>query len=401
MSSQQFDQLQQQAGWGGQTDVVVVGSGPCGLFLARLLQQLVVPAVQITILERSSDANSNGSPLSASCATRLVSRNVSETATNSWFMTMQSAGCIEEEDDASLSSTRERPRGWSRLSGQWKHYRSPIRENLFAAMRAQTAGRVTLLNGKAVDSLNIGSTGLVMQVNTQLGQESIPCPSTIVLAVPVHEALRITELLPLPPEVRLVLQRRCDECEQRFCRTIRVGRATLLGRCLFEKFQAGKLRELDVSATAAAVPVPGVFLLALADDLNGREPDETCESLHVDVHVHSDSSDALGIDKLASWLALWLSLDERECHSISPSSAILAFLQSRPSAAPLSPLREQGCIVLPICRDESSTPSLGQSVVVLCGDWAVAESGGTVSGALLSAHKAALLIASIAGRCAS
>lgn len=401
MSRRQSDQVQQQASGGRQTDVVVVGSGPCGLFLSRLLQQLV-PAAQITILERSSDSNSNGSPLSASCATRLISRNVSETATNSWFMTLQSAGCIEEEDDASLSNTRERPQGWSRLSGQWKHYRSPIRESLFAAMRAQTAGGVTLLNGKAVDSLKIGSTGLVMQVNTQLGQESIPCPSIIVLAVPVHEALRITELLPLPPEVRLVLQRRCDECEQRFCRTIRVGRATLLGRCLYEKFQAGKLRELDVSV-AAAVPVPSVFLLALADDLNGRESDETCESLHVNVHVHADSSDALGIDKLTSWLALWLSLDERECHSISPSSAILAFLQARPNAAPLSPLREQGCIVLPICRDESeksSTPSLGQSVI-LCGDWAVAESGGTVSGALLSAHKAALLIASIAGRCAS
>ena len=403
MTDRQIGQIQLQANV-GHTGVLIVGSGPCGLVLAKLLQQQL-PAAQITLLERSNDEISNGSPLSASCATRLVSQNVSETATNMWFRTMESLGCIVEEADTNLSSTRERPRGWSRLSGQWKHYRSPIRGNLFAAMRAQ-AGGVTVLNGKAVDSLTVGSgsTGLVMQVNTQLGQERIPCPNIIVLAVPVHETLRITEALPLPRDVRLVLQRRGDECEKRYCRTIRVDRATLLGRCLFEKFQAGKLRELDVSGTDAVgvlvLGQAGVFLLALADDLDGSDV-----SLHVHIHVHSNSSDALEIDKLASWLTLWLSLDERECHSISPSSDILAFLQARPSAAPLSPLREQSCIVVPICRDESLSSSLGQSavqsVVVLCGDWAVAESGGTVSGALLSAHKAALLIASIAGRCAS
>jgi len=59
------------------------------------------------------------------------------------------------------------------------------------------------------------------------------------------------------------------------------------------------------------------------------------------------------------------------------------FLQSRLSFSPLSPLREQGCLVL-----SPSAPLL-----VLAGDWAAAGSSGTVSGAIVSAYKAASLVA--------
>jgi hypothetical protein len=72
----------------------------------------------------------------------VISHNVSESAISGWFEMMeQRLGCIErvEEEEASLSHSNERPRGWSRSKGQWMHYRCSQREKLIAAMQLAAA----------------------------------------------------------------------------------------------------------------------------------------------------------------------------------------------------------------------------------------------------------------------
>lgn len=169
-------------------------------------------------------------------------------------------------------------------------------------------------------------------------------------------------------------------------------------------FQGG-LRELDVSSVAGEVT-----LLALGSDddndsaaADGGDTAGSTRSTMLQVHVHARSRAALGCDALAQWLSAWLSLgtataDIAAAATITAEMAAVAicgdekamrvhlvhaYPQARPGIAPLSPLREKGCVVVPL-------PS---ALVVLCGDWAVGESAGTVSGALLSAYRAAREVA--------
>jgi len=177
----------------------------------------------------------------------------------------------------------------------------------------------------------------------------------------------------------------------RYCTTIRVASASSVGQALSAKFQG--TRELNVSNVQGGVGV-GVTLLSL--DINS----ETEEMI---VHVHSRSSSSICRPELTMWLTAWLcdTLDENDV--AIATSPVHAFPQARPSIAPLSPLRERGCIVVPIGQPAAGTSITGTetttdcctntSLLVICGDWAVAENAGTVSGALLSAYKGAREVA--------
>ena len=446
------------------TDVTIVGGGPCGLGVAMYLRQLL-PDVRVTILDRgTADGGDSGdgdigcgSPLASTSATQLLSQNVSETACGAFFRTMESAGIITEESDEHLSSTTgERPRGWSRSSGQWRHYLCPDRAALFDAMRRQSAcPNVCICRGEAA-SVSVSGDGIALRVayavgsqpdgqssrgrdekggsicktegqrgqegqEGQQGQEGqeqsealLRC-SILVLAVPAHEALRLAAALPLPEAAQRVLESRSSSslAETRHCTTIFVARASLVGSRLLAHFPGG-LRELDVSSVAGEIT-----LLALGahrddgggvdvggvDDVGdvGGDGVDLDDARSMQLHVHARSSDALGRAALTAWLAAWLSLDAADSAvSFAPATAaatpaatvpgvalrghegrIRGYPQARPSVAPLSPLREKGCIVVP----------LSPALVVISGDWAVGESAGTVSGALLSAVRAAKEVA--------
>jgi len=389
--------------------VTIVGGGPCGLGVAMYLQQFF-PTARATILEKCI-AGESASPLAVRCAAQAVSQNVSESACSGWFRAMESAGRISEESDERLSQTEERPHGWSRLSGQWRHYRCPDRAALFAAMRESAIKEQGVhLCCHEVNSVSLCGDSLSLAVEMVRSQEAsesshhriiVAASSVLVLAVPAHEALRITSKLPLPCAVIEVLRRiALDQAKSitRYCTSIRVASALSVGQALAAKFQ-GK-RELNVSN----VPQGGVTLLLLSLDSDLYVNDGLDEII---VHVHAHSSDALGRKELTTWLTSWLfaTLDENHIAKVDADVVIAtshAFTQSRSSIAPLSPMRERGCILVPMGQPSASMSDTGGTttdcttsppLLVLCGDWAVEESAGTVSGALLSAYKGAREIA--------
>jgi hypothetical protein len=233
------------------------------------------------------------------------------------------------------------------------------------------------------------------------------------LAVPAHEALRLAVALPLPEAAQRVLESRSSSslAETRHCTTISVVRASLMGSRLLAHFP-GRLRELDVSSVAGEITL--LALDAHRDDGGGvdvgdvgdvgGDSSDRDDARIMQMHVHARSPDALDYAALTAWLAAWLSLDAADSAvSFAPATAaataaatvpgvalrvhegrrIRGYPQARPRVAPLTPLREKGCIVVP----------LPPALVVICGDWAVGESAGTVSGALLSAVKAAKEVA--------
>ena len=368
--------------------VTIVGGGPCGLGVAMYLQQFC-PTARVTILEKCA-AGESASPLAVRCATQLVSQNVSESASSGWFHAMESAGRISEESDEQLSQTEERPHGWSRLTGQWRHYRCPDRAAFFAAMRESAITEEGVhLYCHEVDSVSLCGDRLAVEMVTSVDQSvsgKVLLCSVLVLAVPAHEALRITSTLPLPFTEQEVLRRIAQTSAQdntRFCTTVRLISASPVGQALAAKFQG--TRELNVSNVHG-----GITLLSL--DVNS-DLDEMI------VHVHARTSGALCRKEFTLWVTTWLSdtFDENDVAIATPR----AFPQARPSIAPLNPLRERGCILVPIGQPAASRSGTGNMtdccrgppLLVLCGDWALAESAGTVSGALLSAYKGAREVA--------
>ena len=106
---------------------------------------------------------------------------------------------------------------------------------------------------------------------------------------------------------------------------------------------------------------------------------------HLRFHAHAACEDDLEQSNFAAWLISWLGIEKFEggndCVSAENNNVPKVFYQVKPMLAPLSPLRERGCIVI------SERPLL-----VLCGDWAVGS--GTMSGALISAQKTAQYVLS-------
>jgi hypothetical protein len=155
---------------------------------------------------------------------------------------------------------------------------------------------------------------------------------------------------------------------------------------------------------------------AVAGDITLLSLDTADNDSHMVIHLHARSEQALSRDYLISWFSTWLSptdgsTNEALATTINAvvkedgedededfdSGMVRCFAQSRGAVAPLSPMRESGCLVLPLSESatsssSSSSSSSGTPLLVLCGDWAVGGCG-TMSGALLSAHKTAVAIA--------
>lgn len=361
------------------TPLIVIGSGPSGTAFAMLFRAL--SPKQIIVLERHGSVGL-GSPVRHPCAARMISQNVSDSTTLGWFQTMEL--CIEEQKEDRLSSTNERPHGWNRATGQWVHHQCLSREMLFA--NTQRLENITLLCGKNVTSLSIcGDRFLLTVLGSDNDTEIIECQN-LVLALPAHEALRLVKtLFPTECIASLDALRVLDRCsrnyEKRYCKTIHFNDLnSVAGIKLMKKFQDGWLKEIDVSTIEG-----DVTLVSL--DISSRGDEQQCGGGHgegnMQLHMHGRCEEALAHDKLSLWVASWLGLDEG-IDVGTGDEQVFCFSQSRPSTAPLSPMRERGCILV------TESPPL----LCLCGDWAVAGSnGGTVHGALLSAHKAAKVVA--------
>lgn len=391
--------------------IAICGSGPCGLTVAMQLQELLPSSTKITIYEMSDELG-GGSAINHLCAAQMISQNVSESTVNHWFQKMEHiTGFKIFEDLTETTETNERPHGWNRSTGQWKHYHCQLRQKIFLSMQQQSKGdeKVTYKVGKFLSSLSRREEGLMLDFESKSGSEQ-HIYSLVVLAVPAFEAQRLVRTLPNStiPSVALEVLDCCSKnyCKI-YCRTIRFKRSSNLGRQLATKFSGPEFgknvyMEFDVSSIAG-----DVTLLSLGTAENHSQ---------IAIHVHARSEHALSNLILLPWLTKWLSLNnpidgstavvkkldstafitvesDQECldDGTADSDMIQCFAQSRGSAAPLSPLRECGCVVLPLTE---SAPSSGARapLLVLCGDWAVGGCG-SMSGALISAYKTAAIIA--------
>ena len=267
---------------------------------------------------------------------------------------------------------------------------------------------ITFEVGKCLCSLSRKEEGLALELDSCSGSEN-HIYSIVVLAVPAFEAQRLVRTLPniiVPADALEVLDRCSKNYHSIYCNTVRVKYSSDLGRRLKAKFYGQEVRQDN------NVPMEMEFnVSAVAGDITLLSLDTADNDSHMVIHVHAQSEQALSRDYLTSWFSTWLSptdastnealatttnavvKEDREDEDKDfESGMVRCFAQSRGTVAPLSPMRERGCLVLPLSESATSSSLSGTPLLVLCGDWAVGGCG-TMSGALLSAHKTAVTIA--------
>lgn len=373
------------------------------------LQELFPSYTRITVYERH-DSVAYGSPINHLCAAQMISQNVSETLINHWFQRMVGNISHFENFEDITNNTNERPHGWSRATGQWKHYRCHAREKIFLSMQqhvddSKDGCAITFEVGKCLRSLSRKEEGLALELDSYSGSEN-HIYSIVVLAVPAFEAQRLVRTLPntIVPTVALEVLDRCSKnYHPIYCNTVRVKYSSDLGRQLKAKFYGQEVRQDN------NVPMEMEFnVSAVVGDITLLSLDTADNDSHMVIHVHARSEQALSRDYLTSWFSTWLSPTDGSTNATTinavvkedrededediDSGMVRCFAQSRGTVAPLSPMRECGCLVLPLSESATSSSLSGTPLLVLCGDWAVGGCG-TMSGALLSAHKTAVAIA--------
>jgi predicted NAD/FAD-dependent oxidoreductase len=187
-------------------NVVIVGGGPSGIAAACRIQEK--SKLNVTILEGGCNIGVEGPFKVSSAGVRLgaqaVSFNVAEAPVASWLNRIEAAEtpviqCFNDED---LSATLERPQGWNRLTGQWRHYRLPsgFPGLLQSMMQTIKGDNVSMICDATVTSLNLLSTEKKWLVKTTNSLE-YRCDA-LILAIPAVEASKLIDpVLDMPKRI--------------------------------------------------------------------------------------------------------------------------------------------------------------------------------------------------------
>jgi len=351
--------------------IVIIGNGPCGLSLVHYLKD-IIPLCNIDIIERN---DLSGSPILYDCGAQIISQNVYESNISTIFKNFENEGIIKYIEDNMISSIiNERPHGWNRATGQWKHYRCIEREKLFNNMKYKNSNNVTYNMGKVLNSIDINEDNeIILKLinnndnnnndnnNNNGFEEHIKCQK-LIITTPAYETLRLVKTIPImnSDDVLEVLDRCSKNYDIRYCKTIYVNKDSDVGLIILNKFHIENILELD----ATNFDQGDITLLSLG---NSNNNDNT-----ITLHIHAKSEESLNINYIKLWiLSHWLHIDNKESFIIDEDDT-KCFSQSRSCTAPLSPLREIGCIEV-------------NSNIYLCGDYTVGS--GTFSGAVLAAYK--------------
>jgi hypothetical protein len=273
-----------------------------------------------------------------------------------------------------LSSTViQRPHGWNRATGQWKHYRCIDRHKLFTRGQLSShSNNITYHMRKEVISIDINKDNIIILkvMDNNDNEEYIKC-NKLIITVPAYEALRLIDTIPnsinINDDIIQVLERSSKNYLKTLCKTIYIDKNTDIGLLIFDKFHIENIYEFD----ARNIGEGSITLVSLGY----TDDDDT-----ITLHLHAKSEEHLNIKYITSWIiSYWLLLDyTAEAFDIIDEDDIKCFYQFKTSFTPLTPLKEMGCIEV-------------NDNIILAGDYTVGSS--TFSGATLAAYKTSKVLA--------
>lgn len=360
--------------------IVIIGNGPCGVALLHFLKD-ITPLWKVDIIEK--DDHISDSPIMYNCGPQVISHNVYESNISSIFQNLERNGIINHIEDNLLSFiTNERPHGWNRATGQWKHYHCIDRHKIFVNMKYQYSDHITYYMGKVLNSIEIINNDnnnnneiLLSLIDSNGIIEYMTCQK-LIITTPAYETLRLIKTISISNvmiDILEVLERCSNNYDTRYCKTIHIKKDSDVGTLICSKFHTENIIEIDVTNIGQG----DITLISLGNinDYNDKDSDI------ITLYLHAKSDVSLKIKYISSWISHWLNLECTESLIIDDNNNniddIKCFYQSKPCTTPLTPLKEVGCIEI-------------NDSIFLCGDYTVGS--GTFSGAILAAYKTSKVV---------